>query len=44
MSVEIREVEKKKELKTFVKLPFGIYKGNDNINKFIQSFMNLSQK
>jgi hypothetical protein len=29
MSVEIREVEKKKELKTFVKLPFGIYKGND---------------
>ena len=23
---------------------FGIYKGNDNINKFIQSFMNLSQK
>jgi ribosomal protein S18 acetylase RimI-like enzyme len=29
MSVEIRTVETKKELKTFVKLPFGIYKGND---------------
>jgi ribosomal protein S18 acetylase RimI-like enzyme len=29
MSVEIRIVETKKDLKTFVKLPFGIYKGND---------------
>jgi len=29
MSVEIRTVETKKEVKTFVKLPFGIYKGND---------------
>jgi predicted GNAT family acetyltransferase len=28
MSVEIREVETKKELKTFIKVPFEIYKGD----------------
>ncbi|MDQ1354052.1 MAG: N-acetyltransferase protein [Acidobacteriota bacterium] len=29
MSIEIRTVETKKDLKTFVKVPFDIYKGND---------------
>ncbi|MCP5108595.1 MAG: hypothetical protein GY950_34740, partial [bacterium] len=29
MSIEIRKVETKKALKTFVKVPFTIYKGND---------------
>jgi hypothetical protein len=29
MSITIRTVETKKDLKTFVKVPFGIYKGND---------------
>ncbi|MCP4214636.1 MAG: N-acetyltransferase, partial [bacterium] len=29
MSIEIRKVETKKDLKAFIKMPFGIYKGND---------------
>jgi len=29
MSIEIRTVDTKKDLKTFVKVPFAIYKGND---------------